>query len=87
MTVQTFDHERLDVYRLSNDYVARSFEASHAPLRGYIVTRAINGFVLHNRSHETSPRATENAASKIVLDFSTSHAVLPWSVPRSRTYW
>jgi hypothetical protein len=50
MTVQTFDHERLDVYRLSNDYVARSFEASQS-LEGYIVTRAINGFVLHNRSH------------------------------------
>jgi four helix bundle protein len=30
MTVQTFDHERLDVYRLSNDYVARSFEASQS---------------------------------------------------------
>jgi HD-like signal output (HDOD) protein len=28
MTVQSFDHERLDVYRLSIDYVARSFEAA-----------------------------------------------------------
>lgn len=28
MTEQSFDHERLDVYRLSIDYVARSFEAS-----------------------------------------------------------
>jgi four helix bundle protein len=28
MTAQSFDHERLDVYRLSIDYVARSFEAS-----------------------------------------------------------
>ena len=29
-TTQTFDHERLDVYRLSIDYVARSFEASQS---------------------------------------------------------
>ena len=28
MTAQSFDHERLDVYRLSIDYVARSFEAA-----------------------------------------------------------
>ena len=28
MITQTFDHERLDVYRLSIDYVARSVEAS-----------------------------------------------------------
>ena len=33
MTVQSFDHERLDVYRLSIDYVARSFEAAQ-PLEG-----------------------------------------------------
>ena len=33
MTVQSFDHERLDVYRLSIDYIARSFEASQ-PLEG-----------------------------------------------------
>jgi len=26
MTAQSFDHERLDVYRLSIDYVARSFD-------------------------------------------------------------
>jgi len=30
MTAQSFDHERLDVYRLSIDYVARSFEASQS---------------------------------------------------------
>lgn len=30
MTTQTFDHERLDVYRLSIDYVARSFDASQS---------------------------------------------------------
>ena len=28
MTAQSFDHERHDVYRLSIDYVSRSFEAS-----------------------------------------------------------
>ena len=28
MPTHTFDHERLDVYRLSIDYVARSFEAA-----------------------------------------------------------
>jgi hypothetical protein len=28
MTKQSFDHERRDVYRLSIDYVARSFEAA-----------------------------------------------------------
>ncbi len=33
MTVQSFDHERLDVYRLSIDYIARSFEAAQ-PLEG-----------------------------------------------------
>lgn len=33
MTVQSFDHERLDVYRLSIDYVARSFKAAQ-PLEG-----------------------------------------------------
>ncbi|TVQ00377.1 MAG: four helix bundle protein [Planctomycetaceae bacterium] len=33
MTAQSFDHERLDVYRLSIDYVARSFEAAQ-PLEG-----------------------------------------------------
>ena len=33
MTAQSFDHERLDVYRLSIDYVTRSFEASQ-PLEG-----------------------------------------------------
>jgi four helix bundle protein len=33
MTEQSFDHERLDVYRLSIDYVARSFEAAQ-PLEG-----------------------------------------------------
>jgi hypothetical protein len=30
MTAQSFDHERLDVYRLSIDYVARSFEAAQS---------------------------------------------------------
>ncbi|TWU35201.1 hypothetical protein Q31b_52970 [Novipirellula aureliae] len=30
MSSQTFDHERLDVYRLSIDYVARSFETSQS---------------------------------------------------------
>jgi hypothetical protein len=30
MTAQSFDHERLDVDRLSIDYVARSFEASQS---------------------------------------------------------
>ena len=30
MTVQSFDHERLDVYRLSIDYVSRSFEVSQS---------------------------------------------------------
>ena len=30
MTAQSFDHERLDVYRLSIDYVARSFETSRS---------------------------------------------------------
>jgi len=29
-TNQTFDHERLDVYRVSIEYVARSFEASQS---------------------------------------------------------
>jgi four helix bundle protein len=33
MIAQSFDHERLDVYRLSIDYVARSFEAVQ-PLEG-----------------------------------------------------
>jgi four helix bundle protein len=33
MTKQSFDHERLDVYRLSIDYVAWSFEAAQ-PLEG-----------------------------------------------------
>ena len=33
MITQSFDHERLDVYRLSIDYVARSFEAVQ-PLEG-----------------------------------------------------
>ena len=32
MTEQSFDHERLDVYRLSIDYVARSFEAAHSEI-------------------------------------------------------
>ena len=30
MSAQTFDHERLDVYRLSIDYVAQSFETSQS---------------------------------------------------------
>jgi four helix bundle protein len=30
MTAQSFDHERLDVYRLSIEYVARSFDASQS---------------------------------------------------------
>ncbi len=30
MTGQTFDHERLDVYRLSISYVSRSFDASQS---------------------------------------------------------
>ena len=33
MTAQSFDHERLDVYRLSIEYVAASFDAS-GPLNG-----------------------------------------------------
>jgi len=33
MTERPFDHERVDVYRLSIDYVARSFEAAQ-PLEG-----------------------------------------------------
>ena len=33
MIAQSFDHERLDVYRLLIDYVARSFEAAQ-PLEG-----------------------------------------------------
>ena len=33
MITQSFDHERLDVYRLSIDYVARSFEEVQ-PLEG-----------------------------------------------------
>ena len=33
MTAQSFGHERLDVYRLSIDYVARPFEAAQ-PLEG-----------------------------------------------------
>ena len=33
MIAQSFDHERLDVFRLSLDYVARSFEAAE-PLEG-----------------------------------------------------
>ncbi len=33
MTAQTFDHKRLNIYRLSIDYVARSFEAGQ-PLEG-----------------------------------------------------
>ncbi len=30
MIVQSFDHERLDVFRLSTDYVARPFEAAQS---------------------------------------------------------
>jgi four helix bundle protein len=33
MIAQSFDHEQLDVYRLSIDYVARSFEEVQ-PLKG-----------------------------------------------------
>jgi hypothetical protein len=33
MIAQSFEHERLDVFRLSIDYVARSFEAVQ-PLEG-----------------------------------------------------
>jgi hypothetical protein len=36
-TAQTFDPERLDVYRLSIEYVARSLEASQS-LEGFIST-------------------------------------------------
>ncbi len=31
MTAQSFDDERLDVFRLSTDYVARAFEAAQSP--------------------------------------------------------
>jgi hypothetical protein len=50
MTSQPLDHERLDVHRLSIDYVARYFAASQS-LAASIATPAISGFVLPNRFH------------------------------------
>jgi hypothetical protein len=74
----------LIVFR-STTLLGHSRRRNHS--RGFIDMLAINGFVLPNRFHQTSPRETENAASRIVLDFSTSLAVLLWSVPRFRMYW
>jgi hypothetical protein len=70
MTERPFDHERVDVDRLSIDYVALSFEAAQ-PLAGFIDRLAINGFALPNQSQLALPRETVNVASKILLDFWT----------------
>ncbi len=48
MTAQSFDHERLDVYHLSIDYVARSFTAS----------QSLNG--LHRHARDQWLRAAQS---------------------------
>ena len=50
MAEPVFDHERLDVYRLSIDYVAFS-TASRRRLPALIDLRATNGFEQPNRFH------------------------------------
>jgi hypothetical protein len=48
MTERPFDHERVDAYRLSIDYVALSFEAAQ-PLEG-LHRHACDGFAIPSRS-------------------------------------
>lgn len=48
MTAQSFDHERLDVYR-SITLLGHSRRHNHS--KGFIDMLAINGFALPNRSH------------------------------------
>ena len=50
MTAQTFDHERLEIYRLSIDYVARSYEAP----------QSLEGLHRHARCSALKCAATQN---------------------------
>jgi hypothetical protein len=64
MTEYLFNHDRLDVYRLSIDYVANAFETSR-PLSGlyhrdFIAMHVINGCTLHNLSRLILRKVMEN---------------------------
>ncbi len=48
MTEPIFDHDRLDVYRLSIDYIAASFKVAK-DLSGLHRHAVTNGFERHNR--------------------------------------
>ena len=85
MITQSFDHERFDVYRLSLDHVAGSFEEVQ-PLKG-LHRHARDQWL---RAAQSIPlniaEATVNVTSKIVLDFRISLAVQLWSVPQFRMF-
>ncbi len=61
MTEYLFDHDRLDVYRVSIRYVANAFDTSRL-LAGLHRHLAINGCVLHSPFRLTLRRVTANAA-------------------------
>jgi hypothetical protein len=50
MAEPIFDHEKLDVYRLSIEYVAASYNKSPRRSVERIVTSVINGFARRHRS-------------------------------------
>jgi len=79
MTKPIFDHDRLDVYRLSIEYVSLSF-AIAKQLAVLIVTLVINGFVRRNRFRSMSLRAMVSAVSRIGVAFLTSREDQRWSV-------
>jgi hypothetical protein len=63
MTEPIFGHEKLDVYRLSIEYVAASYGNSrHLP--EWIGMRGTNGFGRRNRFHGTSPKGTASRVSQ-----------------------
>ena len=84
MTEPIFDHDRLDVYRLSIEYVASSFA----------VAKELNGFHRHARDQWLRAAQSiplniaegERETSKIEAVSSTSLVDRRWNALRSRTF-
>ena len=61
LTEHFFDHDRLDVYRLSIEYVAAAFASSRS-LEGLHPMNVIRGCERLTRFRSTLPRVIENVA-------------------------
>ena len=64
MTDHFFDHDPLDVYRLSIEYVAKAIDTliHRGRWRDFIAMHAISGYEQPNPFRSTLPRASENEA-------------------------